>query len=372
MDLTVLAQNLKRLRKQLGVSQEKLAKKSGLSEQGIKKIERGGSATPRVSSLEAIADALGVGMGELFKPVRVLKAVRFRSQKRMKCRDQVLADTSRMLDDFNFLEKTLGQSPEFRLKSIVSKAKGKSPVAVAAECRKALSLKEDEPIHDICGLLEHAGIKLIPVKVSSPGFFGLSVGEADGGPAIAVNMHEKISVERMIFSAAHELGHLIMHPKAYDSREISECKQEEDEANSFAGHFLLPDSGFRKEWDESSGMDLVRRVFKIKRIFRVSYMTVLRRLIDNGLADNRIYGEFKYRYSRRSGEKISIHEEPYGVTDEPLHLLRLDFETNRLNRLTMDAMKSELISISRGAEILGIGVSEMQDRVAEADLETVL
>ena len=362
MDLTVLAQNLKRLRKQLGVSQEKLAKKSGLSEQGIKKIERGGSATPRVSSLEAIADALGVGMGELFKPVRVLKAVRFRSQKRMKCRDQVLADTSRMLDDFNFLEKTLGQSPEFRLKSIVSKAKGKSPVAVAAECRKALSLKEDEPIHDICGLLEHAGIKLIPVKVSSPGFFGLSVGEADGGPAIAVNMHEKISVERMIFSAAHELGHLMLHPDAYDVNKVDESKEEEQEADRFAGHFLMPNEGFRKEWNEAAGLHFVDRVFKVKRIFRVSYKTVLSRLLEEGAVDKSIWMKFNMAYQQHFNRKLSFKEEPMGIDPaEPFGMQRFDFYEDRFKRLTREAVEKDKISLSRGAEMLRIGIEEMQD-----------
>ncbi|ADG07796.1 protein of unknown function DUF955 [Kyrpidia tusciae DSM 2912] len=64
--------------------------------------------------------------------------------------------------------------------------------------------------------------------------------QEDGGPAIVVNTWDRISVERRIFSAAHELGHLLLHLSVYRVEEESEVKAQENEANLFASHFLMP------------------------------------------------------------------------------------------------------------------------------------
>src|SRR5207245_1218913 len=119
------------------------------------------------------------------------------------------------------------------------------------------------------------GVKVCAMRIASDAFFGLSVAKSDGGPAIAVNVWDRISVERWIFTAAHELGHLLLHFSAYDVARTAEDKSEENEANQFASHFLMPDDVFRSEWDEARGHGLVDRVFKVKRIFHVSYRTVL-------------------------------------------------------------------------------------------------
>ena len=55
-----------------------------------------------------------------------------------------------------------------------------------------------------------------------------------------VNVRERIPVERRIFSAAHELGHLILHLNAYDVSKEVENEKEETDANLFAAHFLMP------------------------------------------------------------------------------------------------------------------------------------
>ena len=58
---------------------------------------------------------------------------------------------------------------------------------------------------------------------------------------------ERISVERWIFSAAHELGHLLLHPMSYDSSKHDEPRAEEKEADTFASYFLMPEMSFKKE-----------------------------------------------------------------------------------------------------------------------------
>ncbi|MBF0475128.1 MAG: ImmA/IrrE family metallo-endopeptidase [Deltaproteobacteria bacterium] len=361
MNLQILAQNVRRLRTAKRLSQSVLADTAGLSLPAIKNLELAKSE-PRMRTVQAIARALEVKLQVLFLPRRELQTVRFRSARRMQNRENVLAEVARWLDDFNYLEKALNKHVPFNLKPARAQCSRERVVEAAELCRKKLGLKPGEPIYDICGLLEHAGVKVLSVPMMSDGFFGLSVGEEDGGPAVVVNVWERISVERRIFSAAHELGHLMLHPDAYDVTKIEENKEEEKEADRFAGHFLMPNEGFRKEWNEASGLHWVDRVFKVKRIFRVSYKAVLNRLREQVGADESIWVKFNLAYQQRFNRKLTFKEEPLGLDSaEPFGMQRFDFFEDRFSRLTRDAVEKDKISLSRGAEILRIGIEEMQD-----------
>jgi Zn-dependent peptidase ImmA (M78 family)/transcriptional regulator with XRE-family HTH domain len=361
MNLQILAQNVRRLRIAKRLSQSALADTAGLSLPAIKSLELAKSE-PRMRTMQAIAKALDVKLQELFLPVRKLRTVRFRSARRMQNRENVLAEVARWLDDFNYLEKILNKQMPFSLKPVKGQCSRDRLVEAAGLCRKKLGLKPAEPIHDICGLLEHAGVKVLSIPMASDSFFGLSVGEEDGGPAGVVNIWERISVERRIFSAAHELGHLVLHPDAYDVAKVEESKEEEHEADRFAAHFLRPNEGFRKEWNEAAGLHFVDRVFKVKRIFRVSYKTVLSRLLEDGVADNSIWMKFNMAYRQHFSRKLAFKEEPMGISPaEPFGMQRFDFFEDRFRRLTREAVEKNKISLSRGAEMLRIGIEEMQD-----------
>ena len=361
MNLRMLAQNVRRLRNAKRLSQSALADSAGLSLAAIKSLELA-KREPRMSTMQAIAKALNVKIQELFQPVRELHTVRFRSAKRMQNRENVLAEVARKLDDFNFLEESLNEKRPFLLSVVRDQCSREHVVKAAALCRKKLGLKPDEPIYDICGLLERAGVKVFQITVASDSFFGLSVGEEDGGPAVAVNVWERISVERRIFSAAHELGHLMLHPDAYDIAKVAENDEEEGEANYFAGHFLMPNKGFRKEWNEAAGLHFVDRVFKVKSIFRVSYKAILSRLLEEEVVDSSIWRKFNIAYQERFDRKLPFKEEPMGIDSrEPFGMQRFNFCEDRFQRLTREAVEKDKISLSRGAEMLRIDVEQMQD-----------
>lgn len=361
MNLQILSKNVKRLRAAKRFSQRELADTAGISLSAIKNLELAKSE-PRIKTMQAIAKALDVKVQELFQSVREMSTVRFRSARRMQNRENILTEVARWIDDFNYLEKKLKKERPFRLNSVKEQCSRDHLAEAAGLCRKKLRLKSTEPIHDICGLLEHAGVKVYPIPMATDSFFGLSVGVEDGGPAVVVNVWERISVERRIFSAAHELGHLMLHPDAYEVSQVEESKEEEHEANLFAGHFLMPDEGFRNEWNEAAGLYFVDRVFKVKRIFRVSYKTVLSRLIDSGNVDSSIWKKFNIAYQQRYKRRLSFKEEPKGMdTAEPFGMQRFDFYEDRFSRLTREAVEKDIVSLSRGAEMLRINIEEMHD-----------
>jgi transcriptional regulator with XRE-family HTH domain len=60
-----LAKNLKKLREQKGLSQDRLAKLADVANNTIIKIEQGENINPTLDTLKKIAKALGVGLDEL-------------------------------------------------------------------------------------------------------------------------------------------------------------------------------------------------------------------------------------------------------------------------------------------------------------------
>ena len=60
-----LAKNIRKYRKKLGISQDKLSKLAGVTFQTITKIESGTTPDPRIKTVRKIADALGVSIDDL-------------------------------------------------------------------------------------------------------------------------------------------------------------------------------------------------------------------------------------------------------------------------------------------------------------------
>lgn len=366
----IIAANLRRLREQKGWSQEQVAEETGISRVAYRNIETRKSV-PRADTLQKLAAALGVGLEALVSPVAHLTNVRFRSLKRLNSREQVLAQVARQLSDFNELEHLLGEKrtkgPDIKVSSGARRA-----VAAAEAARHAFKLRADEPVRDICGLLEAHGYKVLLANIASDAFFGLSVGKEGGGPAIVVNRWDRISVERRIFTAAHELGHLLLHHDAFDVNQTDEEKVEEREANLFASYFLMPAEVFESEWNETYGLPFLKRVFKVKRMFRVSYKTVIYRL-DELNPRAKYFMKMHVEYKRAFKTPLTRAAEPEGLSasdfhapeplraGEPSELLPIDFEEDRLSYLVRYAVEKELITLSRAAEILDKSLAEMRE-----------
>ena len=62
---TTIARNIKKLRKQRGLSQDKLSKLADISHNTIIKIESGAIQSPTMDTAQKIAKALGVSLDDL-------------------------------------------------------------------------------------------------------------------------------------------------------------------------------------------------------------------------------------------------------------------------------------------------------------------
>lgn len=366
----IIGPNVTRLRVDRELSQTVLAERAGISRISLGKIERG-ETIPRAKTLSALARALRASAADLVTPVEPLSRVRFRAARRVNSREQILAETSAWLSAYSWLEKELGQERRFKLQHLVGSSA--APPELAARAREGLGVGLREPVRDICGLLEDNGLKMLLLEKASDLFFGLSVGAADGGPAIVVNTWQRVSVERWIFTAVHELGHILMHLDAFDRRQTDENVDEERQADRFASHFLMPEGVFEDEWRESGGLSFVERVFKVKRIFRVSYKTVLYRLRESGRMGSDVFAFFQAQHKRLAGRTLKKVDEPQALAEGEFRfnwssaaelgdsLSKYDFVEDRLSRLVREALEKEVISLGRAAEILALPMTEMRE-----------
>ncbi len=370
-----IAMNIRRARAAAGMTQEAAAVAVRLSRAAYRNLESGESE-PRTRTIVALAAGLQVKPEALIRPARPLPRARFRSLKRLNDREGLLIDVAQQLEDYQGLEDLLTVRRSYALGDLEIGTVGEEDRAIVASqtVRSRLGLGADEPVRDIGGLLEdRAGIKLLRLNAHTDAFFGLSVREGDGGPAVVVNMWDRISVERWIFTATHELGHLVLHHEDFDPAQSDEIEQSEREANVFAGHFLMPDEAFRGEWDESAGLGFYGRVLKVKRMFHVSYKTVLYRLQeDYGMRD--VWQRFQVDALRQTGKTLTKSDEPDALSRdafgwgnpepskarEPGGLVGADFAPDRRYRLVREAVERGRISLARGGEILGLRLAQMK------------
>lgn len=359
-----LAANLNRIRKSQGLKMQEIADRCAISRMAYSKIEHGRSQ-PKSGTLISLAASLKVDIQDLLAPPPQFQSLRFRSNKSLSVREkqkreQIIYDVNRWLKDYNQLEKLLevssGELPGIE---------AQQPEETARAFRSAIELDQYEPIADIIGLLEHKGVKLYAETIDLEKFFGFSIGQEDGGPAIVVNIKDDIPIERRIFTVAHELGHLLMHKDSYKQDEVEEIDRQEAEANAFAGYLLLPRVGFEREWDECRGLHWVDAVLHVKRKYKVSYRTILHRLAsDYGQDSQRLYMGFSRHMQMKYGMSLKGHYEPHSIAEEesePVELSAFDFIEDKLRKLVRDAYEREEISLSRGAEILKMSLEEMRE-----------
>lgn len=363
----ILARNLIALRNARGWTQSAIAEKISKSRVWYANLE--GGQKPSSDLLYQLASVFEVKIEELLTEQPQLHRVRFRSSPQLRSREQILAYVGRWLANYREIEDLLGERKPDRLAKLRFKPGTKEAQRAAQEVRSTIGIGPDEPISNIAGLFEErVGLRLLLHPVHSDGFFGLSVGREEGGPAVVVNAWDRISVERWIFSAAHELGHLVLHLNAYDVSQDAEDPQQELEADTFAAYFLMPDASFRREWERTMGLPVVDRVLRLKRQFRVSYQTVLMRLRDEIPG---IWGRFLGELKRRTKRSLPKTEEPEKLhlgafctvlaAEEPAHLREEDLMETRLRTLVRRALDQGLISQAKAAEALGLDIMRMRE-----------
>ena len=110
---------------------------------------------------------------------------------------------------------------------------GITPQDIAKKTRLDMGLYRG-PVPNLVTLLENCGVIIIRMDFGTEKMDGLSTSTSQGRKVVFLN--NQMPNDRIRFSLAHELGHIVMHLDDI----ISEDRDAEEEANIFASEFLMP------------------------------------------------------------------------------------------------------------------------------------
>jgi len=336
---------LKAARKMAGMSQQKLADATEnlITKQAVSKYEKG-KMFPASDILIAISKALGVKTGYFYRQFLVeLTELEFRKKSRLSKKDEncVKYQTIDFLERFIEIESVMGQQTVFEnpLENIVIKSQSNVEDA-AMRLREAWNLGI-APVSNLMELLEGKGVRILEVDFPEK-FDGLSAW-ANRVPVITVNKNRDLVRKRL--TIVHELAHLMLS--------FGECSDGELEklCHNFAGAFLIPKEKMIEEIGFRRNKITFLELKKLKGIYGISIMALIVRAKNLEIISNNYYRKFFITASRngwRSGNK-----------KEPGEYVGREY-ANRFQQLISWAVAEEIITMSKGAELMNISLPEFR------------
>lgn len=346
-----------------------LAERIGVSRNTVTNYESG-RTEPTASDLVRLATALGCSINDLLQ-VRTAEtppSFAFRAHAAIRRDPAVLVTARRFLRAYGEIEEITGARPSTQLRRVACDPDkpledDRQIEAVADDLRQTCGLHDTGP-ENIVRVLESLGVRCLFFRSNSRGIDGISA--IQGDMAFMMLKNRDRNIERIIFSGAHELGHLVLHPQLFVSNEaeIDISRNFEREANTFAGCFLVPTNELMRIWRDDR-LDRLPSLFDaillLKRMFHVSFSCLYHRVQDLGLT-RLDPATFVMQIKAQLGirRKATVEElEPEPLPSESL------YRTTRFESLVRSAFLQQLVGASKVAEMLQIPVEEAKERTAD-------
>lgn len=252
-----------------GFQQKELADLARIDPALLSRAENG-AGVPSDVVIERLANELTVPQalfGFAFQPVGLPISYHPMWRKRQSVSqretDRVLADANMRAMHLRRLLPSVDLEPELPLPQIEPGEYGNDGREIARLVRRAWGLPSG-PLPNLTALVERAGIFVFHVDLEKQvNVDGLTMRLAGLPPIIILN--NQMPADRMRFTLAHELGHLIMH--------VVPTPEMEQQANQFASALLVPEDDIRKEFaGRRVDMKLLAR---LKPEWRVSMAALL-------------------------------------------------------------------------------------------------
>ena len=206
----------------------------------------------------------------------------------------------------------------------------------AKNLRKHLGLPEEGPIDELVGTLENKGIMVLEIDIDNDKFSGIN-GFVNEYPYIAIN--KTMRSERKRTTIMHELAHLMF---VWDE---SKEKENEKTATAIAGAALVPGPDLQRELGIHRSA-ITKDMALVCDEFGVSLLLLVKRAAQTKIISPTLEKNFYIKANKVGYKNI----EPERADDEPPKLLK---------QLVYRAVNEEGISKQRGAELLRIKVSEI-------------
>lgn len=338
MDKAIFAQRVKNARVMNGLTLEELCDRMGnmVSKQALSKYEKG-VMLPENKVLIALAKALDVNLEYFFRPISTINKVEFRKKSTLgaKKQEQVKEMVRDIAERYITVEQLLSINIAFQnpVKDFVIDNCDKVEEAVR-ELRKSwwTGLRN---LTNVVELLEDKGIKVLMVEFDER-FEGLSAWiNDDEFPVVVIN--KNMTVERIRFTAMHELGHLLLNIPA----ELPD-KERERICHRFANAMLLPKEALLEEVGNKRSSISLPELISIKEQYGISVAATLMRMKDLGIITASYYKYF-YISILSKNRKEELLGEYKGIE-----------ESKRFRMLLNRAVAEDIVSMSRAAELSNV------------------
>ena len=229
---------LREARQMMGLSMDKLVERTNgaITKQSISRYEKG-IMRPKRDALQAIAKALNISE-EYFEGTNLkIDMPMLRTTSNGKLSEEELqaleAKLSFWAEQYLAKEKEAGFPTRFKNPIKGTKVSTLEDAIHAADLLREKWHCGDGPIASILRLLERKGIMILAANLPEY-VFGMSTWADKKHPLIVLDMRpEKTTIERLRFTAAHELAHLLLAFPVNAELDI------EKRCNKFAGFFLF-------------------------------------------------------------------------------------------------------------------------------------
>lgn len=325
-DMLRLARDAKEL------TQADLAKRSGVTQAFISKLEHGLHAQPGEAALRQMAEALGFPVAFFFQKDKALGFPPFHYRKRARLGAKPLARIGAMINIRRMHISKLLRSYEVDVSKPIPQIdldeQGITPEKVAERLR-AYWLVPRGPIGSVVDVVENAGGIVVAANFGTNLLDGLSF-RAEGLPPLFF-MNKDVPGDRFRFSLAHELGHMVMHMIP-----ASEEKMEQ-EAHRFAAAFLMPATEIKPYLTDPKLSNLGR----VKAYWKVSIKALIRRSYEIKLITDWQYKNLNIQYS-----KLVKGDEPVPIdVEKPIRLHRIVHYHREVLGYTIDDL-AEMLAIN--------------------------
>lgn len=339
-----------------GLTQTQLAERVAASCTLISLCENGKKRDPVRDLVEACADELGFAPEFFYGPIEEVfreEECNFRHRRttpeRLKARIRAHATLigmviQRLRSEFKFPEVNVPSIPARSIDEIE---------AAAEQCRKHWNIALDSPLKSVGRVLEHGGVVIVGHIVESTKVDAFS---RHGKTSMIVLNRAIQSPSRWHHDIAHECGHLVMH-RGIPTGTI----ETEAEADRFASALLMPRKAFKREFSLASFS--WAHVFDLKRRWRTSAASIVRRAYDLGLISAVEYRRGFQYLSARGWTKGEPHEPPF---QEPELLSTTLNALGKKVDLTLDRLCQEVrFKPATFREVTGVAVPTTKTKQSE-------
>lgn len=363
----VFAIRLQNARKVSGMSQAELASKmselqsvcpamyKGVSSTAIEKYEKGVMVPDNDIIMVTIAKALNTNVANLRRPFRVMIgkfAFRKKSKLGKKAVERILILAQQRIEKYVEVERLLNEEIGCNIDFSNFVVRNKNDArAIANMLRKEWNMGIG-PISSAINLLESHGVKVIEVE-EDPELFDGTSSTVEGMPVVVLNSNEgdpanpkhHNTYERRNLTLFHELGHQLMN-----IADDIDDKEKENICNAFASEFLIPSEMFIKIFGAKRTGISFFELKDVQREYGISARALMHKASELG-----VITPSRYKYFN-----ISLNKNPQwrDAIDETAMLPQ---HSTRFKRLVYRALATDVISISKSAELLDKSVSDVLD-----------